>query len=408
MKNVKIVYNGMFKNEASIILRMLESIYKHIDYYVIQDNGSTDGTPDIIKKFFEEKNIPGILYFEPWVNFGYNRNHALQKCLNADHGCDYILRVDADETLEVAEDFDWNILREKDAWNVTCVRKNEHNTLSVNCRMWIWSTKLPWEFTEFSRHETIKIKNKGTWTTGTLPDSHVKHILAGGGATWSNVYKFAVDALELEKDQLMYFLKTKELDSYHYYYIAKSYIYHFGEGTANLEYPFNNYLTEVARRGIWFFNCWLEKFKPESLKDGYNVKNDWWVSNAFNLSSKLHLYLKEDDKFIFKALKAYTTCPSRNDSIFRLIEYYYAKKEYLLALNYCKFIINNKFSMQLETEPTIYTDQHWKLPELYLICALQLENNAEAIHAAYIIKNASYYETFDNVTLKEKIKELIG
>ena len=43
-RDVRIVYNGMFKNEAGIITRMLESIYKHIDYYVIQDNGSTDGT----------------------------------------------------------------------------------------------------------------------------------------------------------------------------------------------------------------------------------------------------------------------------------------------------------------------------------------------------------------------------
>ena len=58
-RNVRIVYNGMFKNEAGIITRMLESVYKHIDYYVIQDNGSTDGTPDIIKKFFEEKRKEG-------------------------------------------------------------------------------------------------------------------------------------------------------------------------------------------------------------------------------------------------------------------------------------------------------------------------------------------------------------
>ena len=56
-KSVKIVLNAMVKNEAAVIERMLESAYKHIDYWVIQDNGSTDGTQDIIKSFFESKNI---------------------------------------------------------------------------------------------------------------------------------------------------------------------------------------------------------------------------------------------------------------------------------------------------------------------------------------------------------------
>lgn len=401
MRDVKIVYNGMFKNEAGIILKMLESVYKHIDYYVIQDNGSTDGTPDIIKKFFEEKKIPGFVYFEPWVNFGYNRNHALQKCIEAPHGCEYILRVDADEILEVSEDFDWSILRQKDAWNIYC----DYNGWSVY-RMWLWSTKLPWEFTEFSRHETIQLKTEKSWTTGTLPNTF-KHVFKGGGATWSNPYKYAIDGLELEKDQLMFFLKKKKLDSYHYYYIAKSYVYHFGEGDVGLEYPFNDYLAEVARRTIWFFDRWLEKFCPESLKDGYRA-NDWWVSNAFNYSSRMHLYLKEEDKFIAKALKSYTLYPTRSDSMFRLIKYYYDKKEYLLALNYCKFIINNKHLQQTDTEPSIYADVHWKLPGLYLNCALELNNRAEAIQAAYIIKNAAYYENITDIQLKNKIKELIG
>ena len=51
-KTVKIVLNAMVKNEAAVIERMLESVVKHIDYWVIQDNGSTDGTQDIIKNFF--------------------------------------------------------------------------------------------------------------------------------------------------------------------------------------------------------------------------------------------------------------------------------------------------------------------------------------------------------------------
>ena len=46
------------KNESHIIKECLESVYKHIDYWVVSDTGSTDGTQDIIKNFFEEKKIP--------------------------------------------------------------------------------------------------------------------------------------------------------------------------------------------------------------------------------------------------------------------------------------------------------------------------------------------------------------
>ena len=47
------------KNESHIIHECLESIYKFVDYWIISDTGSTDGTQDIIKNFFKEKGIPG-------------------------------------------------------------------------------------------------------------------------------------------------------------------------------------------------------------------------------------------------------------------------------------------------------------------------------------------------------------
>ena len=97
----------MVKDESAVIEKMLESCYEYIDYWVIQDNGSTDGTQDIIQNFFDEKKIPGFLYHTEWHYFGKNRDDALQKALNADHGCDFILRIDADEQLQVDDDFDW-------------------------------------------------------------------------------------------------------------------------------------------------------------------------------------------------------------------------------------------------------------------------------------------------------------
>ena len=47
------------KDESHIIRECLESVSTYIDRYDITDTGSTDGTQQIIKNFFDEHNIPG-------------------------------------------------------------------------------------------------------------------------------------------------------------------------------------------------------------------------------------------------------------------------------------------------------------------------------------------------------------
>ena len=59
---------SMFKNEAKNILRFLESSYKYVDYFIFQNNGSEDGTQDIIESFLKEKMCLGIFMF--WMKVG--------------------------------------------------------------------------------------------------------------------------------------------------------------------------------------------------------------------------------------------------------------------------------------------------------------------------------------------------
>ena len=49
-----------------------------IDYWVVVDTGSTDGTQQIIKDFMAKHKIPGELFERPWVNFSHNRSEALE------------------------------------------------------------------------------------------------------------------------------------------------------------------------------------------------------------------------------------------------------------------------------------------------------------------------------------------
>ena len=84
------------KNEEVCIQRLLESVYRFIDYWVIVDTGSTDRTCEIIESFFAEKGIPGELHHEEWVSFGHNKTNMMSY---AKDKADYLLHIDADDYL---------------------------------------------------------------------------------------------------------------------------------------------------------------------------------------------------------------------------------------------------------------------------------------------------------------------
>ncbi len=95
-----ICLNMIVKDESPVIRRCLQSVKHLIDYWVIVDTGSTDGTQQIIKEFMCD--VPGELHEKPWKNFEHNRNEALNFAKNK---ADYLLFLDADEVLEFASDF---------------------------------------------------------------------------------------------------------------------------------------------------------------------------------------------------------------------------------------------------------------------------------------------------------------
>lgn len=97
-KTPTICLNMIVKNESKIITRLLDSVISIIDFYCICDTGSTDNTCEIITEYFKndeminEKIITGKIIHEPFINFEYNRNFALDSCLNMS---DFILFADA-------------------------------------------------------------------------------------------------------------------------------------------------------------------------------------------------------------------------------------------------------------------------------------------------------------------------
>ncbi|MBA2746464.1 MAG: glycosyltransferase, partial [Flavisolibacter sp.] len=77
------------KNEAGVIERLLHNVKNVANDVVVYDNGSTDGTQDIIKSH-AVKLVEG-----PWLGFGPTKRKAVDLAVH-----DWILFMDADETLD--------------------------------------------------------------------------------------------------------------------------------------------------------------------------------------------------------------------------------------------------------------------------------------------------------------------
>jgi hypothetical protein len=93
------------KNEAGVIRRCLASVRPLLDYCLIVDTGSEDGTQQVIRDYLSEINLPGTVVDRPWRNFADNRSEGLA-LLREIGWIDYGFTIDADEFLVPDADFD--------------------------------------------------------------------------------------------------------------------------------------------------------------------------------------------------------------------------------------------------------------------------------------------------------------
>jgi len=198
------------KNETHIIKECLDSIHRYIDYWVIVDTGSTDGTQELIKQYFAEKGIPGELHERPWVGFGENRTEALALC---DGKADWAWMIDADDYIEGAFDFPLNIPDEVDAWALKFARGE--------FKWWrtqIFRTGRGWKYIGIL-HEYPTIPDKQP-NIGKLEGGYeiVARTLGARNKDIDPVEKYKKDAEALEEA-----LKTEPENVRYQFYLAQSY-----------------------------------------------------------------------------------------------------------------------------------------------------------------------------------------
>jgi glycosyltransferase involved in cell wall biosynthesis len=194
------------KNESQVIKRCLDSVKDLIDYWVIVDTGSTDGTQEMIQEIM--KDIPGELYERTWVSFEHNRNEALELAYPCARN---LLFIDADEVLHISKRFSLSDLK-CDIYLINVLLVNR----TVFHRQCIVSTRVHW-FWKGIVHEQVYTDAQDI-TVGVLPDSHIESLGDGSRTHTDFRVKFLEDAKILEEA-----LKVEPNNSRYVFYLANSY-----------------------------------------------------------------------------------------------------------------------------------------------------------------------------------------
>lgn len=281
--------NMIVKNEHHVIRRCLDSVRPFIDYWVIVDTGSSDGTQEMIRSYM--RDIPGELYERPWKNFGENRNEALQL---AKGKADYILFMDADDMLKVDENFSFPPLTHDlyTVWRVCGDFSFQNHQLIKSSLPWRWVGVV---------HEYLECDCR--FSSASL--EHVKYVVCGGGASHSDPKKF-FRYIQLLEDGL----KREPNNSRYVFYLGES-CRDAGEKAKAIEW----YEKRIAMGG------WAEE------------EIFWSTLQVACLQRELNY---ADDVVISSYYRAHRLRPHRVEPIYYLAELYNQRKNFALAYSCIK------------------------------------------------------------------------
>jgi tetratricopeptide (TPR) repeat protein len=292
--------NMIVKNESRIITRLFDSVISIIDSYCICDTGSTDNTIQIIEDYFREKGKPGKIVQEPFKNFCYNRNVALQACIGLS---DYVLLLDADMTLEINH-FDKMNLRLADSFHIL---QGNDSFYYQNLR--ILKNNGLYKYVGVT-HEYIDTPSTNTTITLDKKDIFIRDIGDGGSKS---------DKFERDVRLLTEGIKDEPNNVRYYFYLANSY-----HDLGKYEEAISMYKKRIE------FGGWQE----EVWYSYYRIGKCYHSLNKF--ADALHYWLEGYDYY-----------PDRLEAIYEIIKHYrYTSKHKLCMIfyNIAKDILNKNYN----------------------------------------------------------------
>ncbi|SEB13726.1 Glycosyl transferase family 2 [Thiothrix caldifontis] len=327
-----ICLNMIVKNESKVITRCLNSVKDKIDYWVISDTGSTDGTQQIIRDYFAQHNIDGILIENEWRDFAHNRNIALE---HARDKADYILIMDADDCLMAADDFQFGNLT-ADSYNLN-IRYNELQYANLK----LISTRLPWKW-QGVLHEYLETNTP--FTNEILQGDYFIRA-STEGARSNDPNKYQNDANVLIKA-----LQNEPNNTRYRFYLAQSY-----RDAGNAEAAIEHYQQRAAMGG-WAEEAWYSLFEIARLKEQCDHPSEE-IINAY--------------------IKAYEYRPQRAESLYHLARYLRIHNRFALAYPYALVAANTSIPKDiLFVLPEVY---RWKAKDELAVIAYWIEHYQECM-----------------------------
>jgi len=322
------------KNEQSVIVRLLNSISPYIDSYLIVDTGSTDETPHIIHDFMKKKSIPGEVHFREWVNFGHNRQEALELAVQNTEA-NWLLFIDADEEL-IYDNENWHLELEP---NLSYQLEKHHAEYRYALTNLIWIKDLNWTWHGVV-HEYISPSNPVTQIK-LRKDVWIKYNSNEGGRSIgiTQTEKYLKDARLLESA-----VKLDPFNSRNIFYLAQSY-----RDAGELELAHQNYELRVNVGG-WDEETYIAQTEKANL--------------CIQLNRPLETIITEH-------LKAFTLRPARGEALYQLARYLREKGEYAQGYIYSKIGKDLPIPLKdiLLVRPDVY---EWRLLDEFSICAYWL------------------------------------
>ena len=246
----KITLCMIVKNETAIIKECLESVYKYIDRYDITDTGSTDGTQDLIREFFEEKGIPGEVHQSDWKGFGDHngkigsRTESLRNC---DGKAQYAWVIDADDYIHVGPGgFKWPEIMEADSY-VLRIQRGEFSWW----RNQVFKTGIDWryvgvlhEYADCPKQDRQTIKVEGDY-----------HVVARTEGQERNVGISPVEKYSKDAELLVEALKEEPGNHRYMFYLGQSYF-----DSQQWDKAFDAYTVRAAAGG-WEEEAWYSAYR---------------------------------------------------------------------------------------------------------------------------------------------------